>query len=44
LQRRYIRHVLESTGGRIRGPEGAAERLGMKRTTLYARMKKLGLT
>ncbi len=43
LQRRYIRHVLESTGGRIRGPEGAAERLGMKRTTLYARMKKLGL-
>ena len=44
LQRRYIRHVLGSTGGRIRGPEGAAERLGMKRTTLYARMKKLGLT
>jgi transcriptional regulator with GAF, ATPase, and Fis domain/Tfp pilus assembly protein PilF len=44
LQRRYIRHVLERTGGRIRGPEGAAERLGMKRTTLYARMKKLGLT
>ena len=44
LQRRYIRHVLESTEGRIRGPEGAAERLGMKRTTLYARMKKLGMT
>jgi transcriptional regulator with GAF, ATPase, and Fis domain/Tfp pilus assembly protein PilF len=44
LQRRYIRHVLQRTGGRIRGPQGAAEQLGMKRTTLYARMKKLGLT
>ncbi|HQJ08443.1 MAG TPA: sigma 54-interacting transcriptional regulator [Deltaproteobacteria bacterium] len=43
IQRRYIRHVLGLTGGRIAGPGGAAELLGMKRTTLQARMKKLGL-
>jgi DNA-binding NtrC family response regulator len=43
LQRRYIKHVLEKTGGRIYGPEGAAEILGMKRSTLYTRMYKLGL-
>jgi transcriptional regulator with GAF, ATPase, and Fis domain/tetratricopeptide (TPR) repeat protein len=43
VQRRYIRHVLEKTGGRIGGPGGAAEILGMKRTSLYTRMKKLGL-
>lgn len=43
LQRRYIRHVLEFTGGRLGGPGGAAEVLGMKRTTLQARMKKLGI-
>ena len=44
LQRRYISHVLDLTGGRIGGPGGAAEVLGMKRTTLQARMKKLGIT
>ncbi|MBN2299309.1 MAG: sigma 54-interacting transcriptional regulator [Deltaproteobacteria bacterium] len=43
LQRRYIDHVLSLTGGRISGPGGAAEILGMKRTTLQARMKKLGI-
>jgi len=43
LQRRYIRHVLGLTGGRIGGPGGAAEILGMKRTTLQARMKRLGV-
>jgi transcriptional regulator with GAF, ATPase, and Fis domain len=43
LQRRYILHVLELTGGRIGGPGGAAEILGMKRTTLQARMGKLGI-
>jgi transcriptional regulator with GAF, ATPase, and Fis domain len=43
LQRRYITHVLEKTGGRIYGPNGAAEILGMKRSTLYTRMYKLGI-
>ncbi|MBU2550780.1 MAG: sigma 54-interacting transcriptional regulator [Proteobacteria bacterium] len=44
MQRRYIRHVLRKTGGRIGGPGGAAGILGLKRTSLYTRMKKLGLT
>ena len=43
LQRRYIAHVLEKTGGRIYGPNGAAEILGMKRSTLYTRMYRLGM-
>jgi len=43
FQRRYIRHVLDLTGGRIAGRGGAAEVLGMKRTTLQARMRKLGI-
>ncbi len=44
LQRRYITHVLKKTGGKVSGPGGAAEALGMKRSTLIARMKKLGVT
>jgi len=43
MQRRYISYILEITGGRIGGPGGAAERLGIKRTTLNNRMKILGL-
>jgi len=43
MQRRYIRHILSLTGGRIGGPGGAAEILGMKRTTLQARIRKLGI-
>ena len=39
----YIRKVLERTGWRIRGAGGAAELLGLKPTTLEARMKKLGI-
>ncbi len=41
LQSRYISHVLKMTGGRIGGPGGAAAVLGMKRTTLQARIRKL---
>jgi transcriptional regulator with GAF, ATPase, and Fis domain/tetratricopeptide (TPR) repeat protein len=41
IQRRYIRHVLEKTGGRIAGAGGAAQILGMKRTSLYTRMRML---
>jgi transcriptional regulator with PAS, ATPase and Fis domain len=39
-----IRAALEQTGWRIRGPAGAAARLGLKPTTLESRIKKLGLT
>ncbi|NKB70233.1 MAG: AAA domain-containing protein [Candidatus Latescibacteria bacterium] len=41
--RRYIQHVLAQTGGAIRGAQGAAAILGIKPTTLYSRMKKLGI-
>ena len=43
LQRRYIQHIIEKAGGKISGPGSAAEILGMRRTSLYSRMKKLGL-
>jgi len=43
LQKRYIEYILRQTGGRISGSGGAAERLKMKRTSLYARMRRLGL-
>ena len=43
MQSQYIQHVLQKTGGRIGGPGGAAEILGMKRTTLNSRIKQLGL-
>jgi transcriptional regulator with GAF, ATPase, and Fis domain len=39
----HIRKALDRTGWRIRGAGGAAELLGLKPTTLEARMKKLGL-
>ena len=43
IQRRYIQYVLERTNGKQSGPEGAAEILGMNRSTLYNRRKKLGI-
>jgi formate hydrogenlyase transcriptional activator len=39
----YLRKVLESTHWRVRGRGGSAEVLGLKPTTLEARMKKLGI-
>ena len=39
----YLRNVLQTTHWRVRGPGGAAEVLGLKPTTLEARMKKLGI-
>ena len=43
VQKAHIRNILESTGWRIRGSGGAAERLGLPPTTLEGRMAKLGL-
>jgi formate hydrogenlyase transcriptional activator len=42
--RAVILHALRATGWVIGGPGGAAARLGLKRTTLIAKMKKLGLS
>jgi formate hydrogenlyase transcriptional activator len=42
-ERDEILRVLKQTKGRVSGPEGAATRLGLKRTTLISRMKKLGI-
>ncbi len=42
-ERDHIRRVLEQANGMVGGPNGAAARLGMKRTTLQSKMKKLGI-
>jgi formate hydrogenlyase transcriptional activator len=41
--RAHIEKVLNQTGWRIRSEGGAAEKLGMKESTLRFRMKKLGI-
>jgi formate hydrogenlyase transcriptional activator len=41
--RQHILRALKQTQWRIAGPKGAAVLLGMKRTTLQARMRKLGI-
>jgi formate hydrogenlyase transcriptional activator len=38
-----ITRILKETNGRVAGPQGAAARMGIKRTTLISRMKKLGI-
>ena len=38
-----IRAALTATGGKVFGPGGAAELLGMKPTTLASRMRSLGV-
>jgi transcriptional regulator with GAF, ATPase, and Fis domain len=42
-EQQTIVRVLGETKGRVGGANGAAARLGLKRTTLIARMKKLGI-
>jgi PAS domain S-box-containing protein len=44
LERRHIERVLASTRGKISGPGGAAEVLGLHANTLRYRMKKLGIS
>jgi len=44
IERGHIVNMLERTGWRIKGKGGAAEILGIKPTTLYSRMMKLGIT
>ena len=42
-ERANLLAVLETTHWKIKGPDGAAELLGLKPTTLISRLKKLGL-
>jgi formate hydrogenlyase transcriptional activator len=44
VEREHIMKVLRETGWVIGGPAGAATRLGLNRTTLNNRMRKLGIT
>jgi formate hydrogenlyase transcriptional activator len=43
VERAHMEKVLLACDWKIRGEGGAAERLGLKRTTLQSRMKKLGI-
>ena len=43
-ERDYILQVLDETGWLIGGPSGAARYLGLPRTSLISRMKRLGIS
>ncbi|MCP4659171.1 MAG: sigma-54-dependent Fis family transcriptional regulator, partial [bacterium] len=43
MERRHIERALERTAGKLYGPGGSAELLGINPNTLRSRMKKLGL-
>jgi len=44
MERDYIQATLKATRGRIKGEQGAAELLKIKPSTLYSRMRKLGIS
>ena len=43
LEERYLRYVLERTGGKVCGPDGAESLLRLKRSTIYLKLKKYGI-
>ena len=43
MEREHIIHVLRQTNGALSGAEGAAVRLGLKRTTLQSMLKRFGI-
>ena len=43
MEREHIIHVLRETNGVLAGVEGAASRLGIKRTTLQSMLKRFGI-
>jgi formate hydrogenlyase transcriptional activator len=43
VERQHIIRALEQTRGVLAGPNGAARLLGMRRSTVWSRMKKLGI-
>jgi PAS domain S-box-containing protein len=44
VEREHILHTMRQTKGRISGDNGAAARLGLKRTTLNSKLKKLKIS
>jgi len=44
MEYQHISHALRLSGGRIKGRDGAARMLGLNPSTLYFRIKKLGIT
>jgi formate hydrogenlyase transcriptional activator len=43
-EREYILQILKDAGGVVAGPRGAAAKLGLKRSTLQGKMRKLGIS
>ncbi len=43
LERAHILRICQATAWKIKGPTGAANKLGLNPSTLYSRMKKLGI-
>lgn len=43
MERDHIMNALQSSGGKVSGPGGAAELLKIQAQTLYSKMKKLGI-
>jgi PAS domain S-box-containing protein len=43
MERQHIERALSRTGGVLAGPQGAARLLGMRRSTVWSRMRKLGI-
>jgi transcriptional regulator with GAF, ATPase, and Fis domain len=43
-ERQHIIRILRETKGVLSGPDGAAHRLGLKRTTLQSKMQRLKIT
>jgi transcriptional regulator with GAF, ATPase, and Fis domain len=43
MEREYIVRVLRETNGVLSGTDGAASRLGLKRTTLQSMLKRFGI-
>jgi formate hydrogenlyase transcriptional activator len=43
MEREHIVRVLRETNGVLSGSDGAASRLGLKRTTLQSMIKRLGI-
>ena len=44
VEKEYIQFILKTTRGRIKGDQGAADLLRMNPSTLYSRMRKLGIS